>query len=95
MKATLDGVEAEDSQCRIALVGPGTLYAWGLAENGRLGLVSVTVLLSCNNQLLSTYIRVRVGRHRERGAVSIGLRRRSTEELPVRPGPGGCVNAAL
>ncbi|KAE8887889.1 hypothetical protein PF005_g8434 [Phytophthora fragariae] len=38
MKANLDGVEAEDSQCRIALVGSGTLYAWGLAENGRLGL---------------------------------------------------------
>ncbi|POM78167.1 Hypothetical protein PHPALM_4335 [Phytophthora palmivora] len=38
MKANLDGVEAEDSQCRIALTGSGTLYAWGLAENGRLGL---------------------------------------------------------
>jgi hypothetical protein len=39
MKASLEGVEAEDSQCRIALAGSGTLYAWGLAENGRLGLV--------------------------------------------------------
>ncbi|KAJ8575342.1 hypothetical protein ON010_g3878 [Phytophthora cinnamomi] len=38
MKANLDGVQAEDSQCRIALVDSGTLYAWGLAENGRLGL---------------------------------------------------------
>ncbi|KAH7492633.1 E3 ISG15--protein ligase Herc6 [Phytophthora ramorum] len=38
MKANLEGVEAEDSQCRIALAGAGTLYAWGLAENGRLGL---------------------------------------------------------
>ncbi|KAG6951870.1 hypothetical protein JG688_00013549, partial [Phytophthora aleatoria] len=38
MKARLEGVEAEDSQCRIALIGSGTLYAWGLAENGRLGL---------------------------------------------------------
>ncbi|RLN46692.1 hypothetical protein BBJ29_001410 [Phytophthora kernoviae] len=38
MKASLEGVEAEDSQCRIALAGPGTLYAWGYAENGRLGL---------------------------------------------------------
>ncbi|KAG4051365.1 hypothetical protein PC123_g13421 [Phytophthora cactorum] len=38
MKARLEGVEAEDSQCRIALTGSGTLYAWGLAENGRLGL---------------------------------------------------------
>ncbi|ETO75757.1 hypothetical protein F444_08704 [Phytophthora nicotianae P1976] len=38
MKARLDGVEADDSQCRIALTGSGTLYAWGLAENGRLGL---------------------------------------------------------
>ncbi|KAL3656329.1 hypothetical protein V7S43_018821 [Phytophthora oleae] len=38
MKASLEGVEAEDSQCRIALTGSGTLYAWGLGENGRLGL---------------------------------------------------------
>ncbi|KAG7391723.1 hypothetical protein PHYPSEUDO_003798 [Phytophthora pseudosyringae] len=39
MKASLEGVEAEDSQCRIALTGTGTLYAWGLAESGRLGLL--------------------------------------------------------
>ncbi|RLN37668.1 hypothetical protein BBJ28_00001923 [Nothophytophthora sp. Chile5] len=38
MKASLEGVEADDTQGRIALAGPGTLYAWGYAEDGRLGL---------------------------------------------------------
>ncbi|KAG1692367.1 hypothetical protein DVH05_025534 [Phytophthora capsici] len=39
MKESLEGVESEDSQCRIALTDSGTLYAWGLGENGRLGLL--------------------------------------------------------
>lgn len=47
MKASLEGVEAEDSQCRIALTGSGTLYAWGLAENGRLGLVRSEICCRC------------------------------------------------
>ncbi|KAI9979801.1 hypothetical protein PInf_002919 [Phytophthora infestans] len=38
MKEKLEGVEVDDSLCRIALDGSGTLYAWGFAENGRLGL---------------------------------------------------------
>lgn len=40
MKASLKGVDLEDTLGSIGIAGFGHLYAWGYGQNGRLGLVS-------------------------------------------------------